>query len=104
MSVTEHNIVDSIAVDGSRLILLISDHLSWDEEYDHLLELQAKLNAYILFCEREQYRNVYPDAQIRSATIEIHFLYEPTSTAIEFLSQVQLQLCADGITIECHMS
>ena len=41
---------------GKALILLISDHLDWKNEYDHLLRLQEKINSYITFCEEHQWR------------------------------------------------
>lgn len=103
MSVVEHGLVDGIALDNDRLILLISDHLEWKLEYDHLIDLQAKINAYVEFCDSKQYKKVYPHAQINSAVIQIQFLYEPTSAAVDFLSKVQAQLCKDGIVIECHL-
>lgn len=103
MSVVEHDSVDGIALDGNRLVLMIADHLDWKREYEHLLDLQAKINAYIAFCESRQYQKVYPNASIDSALIQIHFQYEPTPAALEFLSQVQLQLCQEGIAIECHL-
>ena len=41
---------------GKALILLISDHIDWKNEYDHLLRLQEKINSYITFCEEHQWR------------------------------------------------
>ena len=41
MSVLDSGTIDGMATDenGKALILLISDHLDWKNEYDHLLEL-----------------------------------------------------------------
>ena len=58
MSVLDSGTIDGMATDenGKALILLISDHLDWKNEYDHLLRLQEKINSYITFCEEHQWR------------------------------------------------
>ena len=40
---------------------------------------------------------------IEYAVFEIHFKYEPTKKAMDFLEQVQRQVNELGITIECHI-
>lgn len=103
MSVVDVNVVDGCALDKNGcLILMISDHLDWDDEYQHLITLQAKINAYIAFCESGQYLNIYPNEEIRYALIEIHCEYSPTKNAIAFLNQVQEQVGELGVKIECH--
>ena len=104
MSVLDIEKVDGIALDGEYIRLFLSDHLEWNDEYEHLLILQNKINAYIAFCENEQFNQVYPNRIIKYAIFEIHFKYEPTVKAMDFLEQVQRQLNEIGITIECHMS
>lgn len=44
MAVTDKDIIDSVGIDfdGKTLILLISDHLDWQDEYEHLIILQKK--------------------------------------------------------------
>ena len=105
MSVLENDRIDGIALDEANrcLRLLITDHLDWSNEYQHLVALQEKINAYISFCEEEQYQEIYKDAEIRYAVFEIHFQNEPTDTAIAFLERVQQQLTEMGIVIECHL-
>ena len=48
MSVLDSGTIDGMTTDenGKALILLISDHLDWKNEYDHLLRLQEKINSY----------------------------------------------------------
>ena len=103
MSILEHDLIDGIALDGQQLVLMISDHLDWGDEYDHLIELQEKINAYIAFCESGQYKKIYPNKDVTSAVIQIYFMYVIPASARRFLSQVQLQLCEDGIAIECYL-
>lgn len=105
MSVLDSGTIDGMATDenGKALILLISDHLDWKNEYEHLLRLQEKINSYITFCEEHQYNEFYEEDLIEYAVFEIHFKYEPTKKAIDFLEQVQRQVNELGITIECHI-
>lgn len=66
--------------------------------------LQEKINAYIVFCEEHQYNQIYPNMLIEYAILEIHFKYEPTTKAMNFLEQVQRQVNELGIMIECHIT
>ncbi len=105
MSISESNIVDGIGLseDGA-LVMLITDHLDWENENEHLYTLQNKMNAYISYCESGQYKQFSGDAEVKYSIFEIHFLYEPTETALEFLNNVQEQIGGMGIKIECHIS
>jgi hypothetical protein len=71
--ITETDKIDGIAVDkkNNALVLLISDHLDWNDEYNHLITLQDKINAYISFIETEQYKENYPDKSFDCFIIEI---------------------------------
>ena len=42
MSVVDINKVDGIGIskDGNKLMLLITDHLDWTNEYEHIIHLQ----------------------------------------------------------------
>ena len=106
MSILDKEKVDGLSFDNDReeIRLLITDHLDWTDEYHHLLALQEKINAYIIFFENHQYKQVYKDITVKYAIIEIHFKYEVTKKAIFFLEQVQQQLNKIGMTIECHIS
>ena len=106
MSVTEKGKVDGIATtkDGNGIVLLISDHLEWKDEYKHLVTLQDKINAYISFMESGQYKKVYKGKKFKYGIIEIHFLYEPTEKAEKFLNTVQEQVRESGIQIRAVVS
>ncbi len=50
MSVIESGQVDGIAAsDKKTLVLLITDPLDWENEHNHLILLQDKINSYIAF-------------------------------------------------------
>lgn len=105
MSVTDIGIVDGCGLsdDDKELVLLISDHLDWINENEHLSFILDKINSYIDFCENEQYKELYPDCEITYAVIEIHFLYDPTSGAESFLNQVQEQIGQYGFLIKAYV-
>ena len=49
MSVVDNKTVDGVALtdDKKGIILLITDHLEWKDEYQHLIMLQAKINGMV---------------------------------------------------------
>lgn len=94
MSVLESNKIDGVAVSGEDKVLnlLITDHLDFKDEYKHLLTLQEKINAYLGFIEAEQYREIYPDSDIESFIIEIHFKHKITDNCRKFIKTVNNQI------------
>lgn len=106
MSIIDKETLDGIAInaDGDSIRLFLSDHLDWNEEYTHLLMLQEKINSYIMFCENQQYKDIYKDLFVKYVIIEIHFLFEPTEAAVCFLDQVNRQLNEIGIFVEWKIS
>ena len=99
--ITETNKIDGIAVDkkNNALMLLISDHLDWDDEYNHLITLQGKINTYISFIETEQYKENYPDISFNYFIIEIRFMFPVTEKCMQFLNAVSEQIKPLGIAI-----
>ena len=111
MAIDNENIIDGIAIDKNRkaLCLLLNDHFAWNgnntlSEHDHLILLQAKINAYIRYLETKQYEEQYPEEEIVMAIIEIHFKYDITENCEHFLNAVQNQIGQYGIKIESHIS
>ena len=101
MSVLETNQLDAAGVseDGKCLTLLITDHLGWEKEYDHLILLQDKLNSYMAFLESEQWKEYFPDT-VERAEIEIDFKYDITPNCERFLQTVQDQFGQCGVRIK----
>lgn len=102
MSVVDTNKIDGIGInkDGNKLILLITDHLDWRNEYEHLIQLQNKMNSYISFIEDQQYREIYPDKVFSSLSIEIHFMYELTSNCLKFIDVIKKQLADENVSVD----
>ncbi|MCM1098106.1 MAG: branched-chain amino acid ABC transporter substrate-binding protein, partial [Ruminococcus flavefaciens] len=99
MAIDNTNVIDGMGVDKNRkaLCLLLTDHFAWNgnnslSEYDHLILLQEKINAYIRYLEAKQYEEQYPKEKIVMAIIEIHFKYNITENCEKFLNTVQNQI------------
>lgn len=88
------NVVDFIGLDDktTKCKLAITDHHNWEDELNHLLLLQEKINAYISFIESGEIYKSYPLSKEKQMEIEIHFKYQPSNKCIAFLEQVMLVL------------
>jgi hypothetical protein len=67
------------------MILTISDHLDWDEnEGEHLVVLQKKLNMYLEFIESGQIYAQIPQAAGRKIVIQVMGKYPLSEEAGKF--------------------
>ena len=67
------------------MILTISDHLDWDEnEGEHLVMLQKKLNTYLEFIESGQIYAKIPQAVGRKIVIQVMGKYPLSEEAGKF--------------------
>ena len=74
MSIDQIDKIDVVNIDTNSgdVWLTISDHLSWDqEEGEHLLLLQNKLNAYLRFIESGEVFVKFPEARGRKVVINL---------------------------------
>ncbi|MGG3891368.1 DUF6572 domain-containing protein [Metabacillus fastidiosus] len=88
MSVLERNKIDGIGKSraGNKLVLMIADHLNWENELQHLTLLQDKMNAYISFIESGQVYSLYPDIEsVDGFIFELRFKYKPTENCKRLL-------------------
>jgi hypothetical protein len=88
MSVDETDKVDFITIEkhSGDVLLGISDHLDWDEnEGEHLLLLQEKLNAYLRFVESGEIYETAPATKGRSIVILIFGKFPLSDQAEKFV-------------------
>ena len=106
MSVLDKDKIDGLAYDKTEeaLVMLITDHLDWNDEYSHLISLQDKINSYVNFCETKQYEDKFSHESIKMAVIDVHSLHEPTENGMHFLQRVQNQLGELGFMINATIS
>ena len=86
MSILENSSIDGMGIDedGQTLVFMISDHLDWENEGEHLLLLQDKLNAYLGYIEAKEFQEVYPQHEFLFFFVEIYFEYFPTNNYMKF--------------------
>ena len=90
MSIEQIDKIDFISTTPEgKVDLTISDHLEWDEENNHLLILQNKLNAYLDFVQSGQILEDYPSAENNEITINVLMKYAPKEIALTFLNQCE---------------
>jgi len=108
MSVEDNDYIDAVAidVDGKTLIMLLSDHLGWEDgfEFDHLDILQEKLRAYARFVQSEQYKDIYPGVEFTNFRIKIRFLYEMSENCIKYIDVARKQLNELSIEITTEIA
>ena len=98
MPVDDSSVIDFVAIHSTTgdAILVIADHLEWDDRNEHLLILQNKINAYLDGIENGSLYEAYPDAKNRNITIEIKAKYEPNETGYKFLERAKEVLNSAG--------
>lgn len=99
MSIDQTTVIDAVAIDRERnvLFLLLTDPLPWKDrpdcrEYDYLMLLQEKINAYLSYLETTQYQRQYPDQTFDLTVIEIRFQYDITDNFQKFLNTIRHQV------------
>jgi hypothetical protein len=105
MSIVDSNNIDAIGIErkSNSAILTISDHLVWDDDTDHLLLLQNKLNSYVSFIESGQLVEIYPNASGRSLIIDIVCKYPLNKKGRDFIEEVEKVIEKIGIRIRIRM-
>jgi hypothetical protein len=105
MSVTEAGVIDMWGIpdwDKSKVELVITDHLGWapEEEMEHLLQLQEKVNTYIAFIESGEINTAIPAAAGKVPIIQVVGKYELSEQAESFVDRVTTVLGEAGIEFE----
>lgn len=106
MSVIETDKIDGAgkSKEKGELTLLITDHLEWGNEHEHLIILQNKINSYLGFIESKQYEEIYPNDSFEKYVIEIHFKNGISENCFKFLDVVANQVEQFNIKIRAEVS
>jgi hypothetical protein len=97
VGVENTNQVDIIGINKKTGIctLTIVDSLDWNNEYEHLLLLQEKINTYLRFIESGEILTSYPPSKGKDFEINIHFKNPIRANCEKFL-QYASQLVFDA--------
>ncbi|MCC8070011.1 MAG: hypothetical protein LIO71_09735 [Ruminococcus sp.] len=110
MSVLETNLIDGLAQveKTGDIILLIVDHLPW-EEPNHLQLLETKINTALNFVKSGEVFKKYPHERERVANHEVKVIfqialkYPPNQEADAFLKRCYNILKSVDIQLECRI-
>jgi hypothetical protein len=104
MSVDQINTIDVISTSpNGKVVLSISDHLSWSEEF-HLQLLLDKINSYLQFIETGQIFIEYPNAVGCELVIETVMKFEPSEEGTAFLTKAKEVVNNAGIGFQWRTS
>lgn len=102
MSVDQPAVVDFRWKDeaNNRAVLTISDHLDWEEEGEHLLLLQDKLNHYLEFIESGQLIEAKPEFKGLPVLIHVAAQYPLSGQAAKFYERAKERAADFGCSLE----
>jgi hypothetical protein len=83
--------VDAVGIDktSGKAVLSILDGWDWTDSRRHILALQAKINAYLVFVEKGQLAAAYPDAKGKDIVIEVVTRYPMPPEGLDHLKKVE---------------
>lgn len=87
---------------SDEVLLVIADHLSWDEPGPHRLALQEKINAYIAFIETDQIWSSGQQSlpEVPTFIIRISRSHKPPPVEDDFFAALRSGLEKLGIGLE----
>jgi hypothetical protein len=89
MAIDNPNVIDFISISPeNKVALTISDHFEWNEDDEHLLLLQNKINSYLEVIESKQIFEIYPDANDKEIVIQAYLKYPPNQEGKLFLDEI----------------
>lgn len=97
MAVHERDIIDFVSSKDRCVTLGVADQLTWDDEADHLAQLQAKLNRYMDFIDGGELVDKFPETAHFRPLIRVHFVHAPTPSAEAFLVRTRSAIEAEGV-------
>lgn len=100
MAIDNPEVIDAISInDADETVLTITDHLDWNDEKEHLLLLQDKINTYLGFIESEEIYESYPKARGRKIVIEIVSQLPLSEGAGNFLKSANAVIKEAGVEL-----
>jgi hypothetical protein len=93
MPIDDLSVVDGMGIEESSgsVVLMVSDHLDWQDEGSHFEALQNKVNSYLTFIAGGGLLDSYPesrDAPVRIDVVAQHFAPESAGRFLDKLATV----------------
>jgi hypothetical protein len=97
MTIEQPDVIDFILVEPEGdTVLTISDHLPWDDEKEHLLHLQEKLNAYVRYVQSGEIYQKWPDAAGKPILIEVVVKHAVPKESLWFFEKATAAIMGAG--------
>jgi hypothetical protein len=103
MTIEQPKIIDFVAFDkeNETTLLILVDHLVWDEEEgEHLLLLQEKLNVYLHYVESSQLYDDFPEATGQKIVIRVASTHALSSQAEKFFELARKRIAGLGFELQ----
>lgn len=102
MALEQANEIDSVGIDiqTDNVVLSIIDGVSWENEHDHLILLQNKINMYLSFIESGEIFSSYPNAEGHLIVIKVYAKHVMPKKGIEFLEKASEVIKAAGFKMQ----
>jgi hypothetical protein len=106
MTIEQAKTVDILSIDPTtnKVVLTISDHLTWDAGNNHLMLLQEKLNNYLAFIESDELLQTYPEAKGRAIVIDVACQHPVDSIGKAFFGQAASIVRCAGLELTYRVS
>lgn len=93
--------VDYLGTDprDGRTYLVITDHLTWENEREHLELLQRKLNWYLEFVTSGQIYQSFPDARGTPLVIRVNGKFELPEVGVRYFCEARKQTQFYGVDL-----
>ncbi|MDB5433473.1 MAG: hypothetical protein JWP35_4589 [Caulobacter sp.] len=97
--------VDAVGIDHATgsVVLTILDAQDWEDEREHLLALQAKVNAYFSYIQGRELYEDYPQTDGRPVVINIIQRLDPPEAFERFLNAANDVAAPLDITITAQV-
>lgn len=94
MTIAQADRVDGLGIDKQtgEVVLLIADHLDWDDVPAHVATLEAKLAAYITYVRTNQHEAAVPGSKGMPVRINLVCEHPPTAEVGTILATLGEQL------------
>ncbi|GAA0682119.1 hypothetical protein ISN75_19875 [Dyella marensis] len=94
MTIEDDRVVDSLGISklDRKVVLLISDHLDWEDEEGHVRLFERKISCYLDFIRSGQIFESLPGAVGFPVRIELVQQYKPSESALRILNAAKQQL------------
>ncbi|MBR1374605.1 MAG: hypothetical protein IJ566_00795 [Cardiobacteriaceae bacterium] len=106
MSIYDKQQIDIVGIKDNRVVLVITDPLEWtdnkQQDEEHLLLLQEKLNSHLGSYENGELAEKYPQAKDKPLQITIVGKYCLNKKGIWFINQVRKALKNTDLDITIH--